>query len=64
MTNPRLEIIDTRKKQLEGRCSCCHDVEFLATKELENRIYQELFLRYLFNLHFAKVHLGPVTQSL
>lgn len=31
--------------------------EWKGEAELEDRIYQEQRLKYLFNLHFAKVHI-------
>ena len=42
---------------LWGYCSVCENVKFAATDELTNPNQQQQRLKYLFNQHFAKVHL-------
>jgi hypothetical protein len=40
-----------------GYCSVCENVKFAPTDDLTNPNQQEQRLKYLFNQHFAKVHL-------
>src|SRR5258708_18177188 len=40
-----------------GYCSVCENVKFAPTHELTDPNQQQQWLKYLFNRHFAKVHL-------
>jgi hypothetical protein len=61
--NPCLRIMGgARNLPLRGYCSVCENVKFAPTHELTDPNQQQQRLKYLFNQHFAKVHLygdGP-----
>jgi len=49
---------------LWGYCSVCKSVKFAPTHELTDPNQQQQRLKYLFNQHFAKVHLhGDGTKA-
>jgi hypothetical protein len=57
---PRLHVIGggSGNSALSGCCSVCDSVNFVPPDELTNVDQQRQTLKYLFNQHFAKVHLG------
>ena len=58
MKNPCLRIMGAaRNLPLSGYCSVCKNVKFVPTHELADPNQQQQWLKYLFNQHFAKVHL-------
>lgn len=59
---PQLIILGGRRFALRGHCSVCKTVKFAASREVTNLNYQEQRLKYLFNQHFAKVHLHKVER--
>jgi hypothetical protein len=56
--NPCLRIMEgAGKLPLWGYCSVCESVKFAPTDELTDPNQQQQWLKYLFNRHFANVHL-------
>jgi hypothetical protein len=56
--NPGQRIMGgARDLPLWGYCSVCENVKFAPTDELTDPNQQQQRLKYLFNQHFAKVHL-------
>ena len=56
--DPCLRIVGgAGNSPLCGYCSVCENVKFAPTRELTDPNQQQQRLKYLFNRHFAKVHL-------
>jgi hypothetical protein len=57
---PQLQVVTGLvDSALWGYCSACANTKFGSTLELTDRNQQRQRLKYLFNQHFAKVHLQP-----
>lgn len=63
--DPFLRIMGgARNLPLWGCCSVCEDIKFVPTDDLTNLDQQQQTLKYLFNRHFAKVHLRKAAAKL